>query len=210
MNVLDLGCADYKATWDLQKKIVEDVVLGQSSETLILVEHPHVITRGLKYHSAPKPNTDVPVIDIERGGGPTYHGPGQLVGYPIIHLTGRGLKIADYIRTLEGLLIETLFQFGIKGERAKGFAGVWVGNKKIVSIGVAVRRWVTYHGFALNVNTDLNYFKTIHPCGLEPEVMTSMESILGYQVSMSEIKKTLMQIFERTLDSLSRETVSSS
>lgn len=210
LNILDLGYADYQSTWDLQKRIVDEVVQGQSPETLILVEHPHVITRGIKCRRKPKPSTDMSVFDIERGGEETYHGPGQLVGYPIIHLTRRGLKITDYIRTLEGILIETLFQFGIEGKRVKGFTGVWAGDKKIASIGVAVRRWVTYHGFALNVNTDLNYFKTINPCGLEPEVMTSMESILGHPVSMEEIKKALIQAFEKKLGALSSETVSSS
>jgi len=184
---------------------MEEVVIGQSPETLILVEHPPTITRGLRSHSESKPNSELPVFDIERGGGATYHGPGQLVGYPIIHLTRRSLKIADYIRVLEVVLIGTLDQFGVKGWRERGFTGVWVESKKIASIGVAVRRWVTYHGFALNVNTDLNYFKAIHPCGLQPQVMTSMADILGQPVSMDQVKEALVKNFEKALLEPSRK-----
>jgi lipoate-protein ligase B len=138
-----------------------------------------------------------PIYDVERGGDVTYHGYGQLVGYPIMDLTQRGKDIRRFVRGLEATLVETLDHFGISGQRIEGRTGVWVGGqKKIASIGVAVRSWVTFHGFALNVSTDLSCFSAINPCGYDSGVMTSMVEQLGRQVSITEVKEPLTNAFE--------------
>ena len=179
MTVRQLGILEYNEALDLQRQLVDDRVRGLIADTLLLLEHPHVVTRGAGHNGRTLGNNPHPLYDVDRGGDITYHGPGQLVGYPIVHLKGRDLTIGAHLRTIEAALIRSLADFGIKGERLKGFTGVWVGGRKIASIGIAVRAWVAYHGFALNVATDLSQFNGIHPCGLEPGQMTSMERVLG-------------------------------
>ncbi|MEM2339120.1 MAG: lipoyl(octanoyl) transferase LipB, partial [Nitrososphaerales archaeon] len=131
------------------------------------------------------------------GGDVTYHGPGQLVGYLILNLEESKLDIHNLIRGLEETLIQTVSNFGINAERIDGHAGVWVKGKKLASIGIAIDHWVTYHGFALNVNTDLNYFMLIKPCGLDGKIMTSMEKILGKKVEMNDVKERLKESFSK-------------
>jgi lipoate-protein ligase B len=192
-RLLDLGTREYGEVWELQRQLVGQRQRDEIPDTLVLVEHPHVITLGRGTHKenilAPG---DVPLFEIERGGDVTYHGPGQLVGYPILQLREpdeRDLHL--YLRNLEEALLRTVGAFGISGERKDGWTGVWTGGgaRKLASIGVAVKKWVTLHGFALNVSTDLARFAAINPCGLEATTMGSMESVLGRSVSFDDVKR---------------------
>jgi lipoate-protein ligase B len=193
-QVLDLGTREFGEVWALQKELVGQRQRDEIPDTLLLVEHPHVITLGRGTH---KENVlspgDTPLYEIERGGDVTYHGPGQLVGYPIFLLRQPERDLHVYLRNLEEALIRALARFGIAGERKAGWTGVWTsgGAHKLASIGVAVKRWVTLHGFALNVGTDLARFAAINPCGLEATTMGSMESILGRAVSLQEVKAAM-------------------
>ena len=190
-QLLDLGTREYGEVWALQKELVGKRQRDEIPDTLVLVEHPHVITLGRGTH---KENVlapgDTPLFEIERGGDVTYHGPGQLVGYPILLLREPERDLHVYLRNLEEGLIRAVARFGIAGERKAGWTGVWTagGARKLASIGVAVKRWVTLHGFALNVATDLARFGAINPCGLEATTMGSMESVLGRAVAMDEVK----------------------
>jgi lipoate-protein ligase B len=195
--LLDLLTREYKETWDLQRRLVEMRARAQIPDLLLLVEHPHVITMGRSAKPENILHKKFPIYEVERGGDVTYHGYGQLVGYPIMDLTQRGKDIRGYVRALEATLIETLDHFRISAQRIEGRTGVWVGGqKKIASIGVAVRSWVTFHGFALNVSTDLSCFSIINPCGYDSGVMTSMVEQLGREVSVSEVKEPLANAFE--------------
>lgn len=198
--LVDLQTRDYKQTWDLQHKLVELRAQARLPDVLLVVEHPHVITMGKSAKPENILSRTLPIFEVERGGDVTYHGYGQLVGYPIMDLSLRGKDIRDYLRKLERTLIETLDHFGITAQRIEGRTGVWVGQKKISSIGVAVRSWITFHGFALNVSTDLSYFATINPCGYNSAIMTSMTDQLGRQVSISEVKGPLARVFESVFD----------
>jgi lipoyl(octanoyl) transferase len=161
---------------------VQDLQAGNVSDALFFVEHPHILTLG---RGASRANIlwdqeaclerDLSIFETGRGGDVTYHGPGQLVGYPIINLAPDRCDLHRYVRDLEEVLIRTVSDYGIQAERNPGKTGVWVGPEKIASIGVRVARWVTSHGFALNVSTDLSYFSSIHPCGIEACSMTSLE-----------------------------------
>jgi lipoate-protein ligase B len=194
--LLDLGLRDYAETWNLQRKLHELRVKKSIPDTLILVEHPHVFTVGKAVvGEVPVAIEGVPVFRIERGGQWTYHGPGQLVGYPILDLNANHRDIHAFLRNLEETLIRTVAKFGITAERGVQ-TGVWVGKNKIASIGAAVRNWVSFHGFALNVNTDLSYFQMITPCGFPSSTMTSMKALLGGDVDLHLVKKELRNEFE--------------
>lgn len=195
--ILRLGLTDYQEAWDLQKRLVQERALGRRPDTLILLEHPPVVTRGRGFNGRTMAGTALPVFDIERGGDVTYHGPGQLVGYPIVHLKERGLTVGRYIRLLEQALIEAAGAFGLSAERLAGFTGVWAGGRKIASIGIAVKSWVTYHGFALNVSPDLAQFQGIYPCGLQPEQMASLESLLGRKLPLSDVSAEVEAALKR-------------
>jgi lipoate-protein ligase B len=205
-QLLDLGTREFGEVWALQKELVGQRQRDEIPDTLILVEHPHVITLGRGTH---KENVlapgDTPLFEIERGGDVTYHGPGQLVGYPIFLLRQPERDLHLYLRNLEEALIRAVARFGIAGERKEGWTGVWTGGgaRKLASIGVAVKRWVTLHGFALNVATDLARFAAINPCGLEATTMGSMESVLERPVSLEEVKAAardeLAAVFARRL-----------
>ena len=190
-QLLDLGTREFGEVWALQKELVARRQRDEIPDTLILVEHPHVITLGRGTH---KENVlapgDMPLYEIERGGDVTYHGPGQLVGYPIFLLRQPERDLHVYLRNLEEALIRTVGRFGISGERKAGWTGVWTagGARKLASIGVAVKRWVTLHGFALNVSTDLARFAAINPCGLEATTMSSMQSVLGGDLAFEDVK----------------------
>jgi lipoate-protein ligase B len=202
LQVVDLGTKDYKEVWDLQKEIHEKRIDKEISNTLILVEHNPVITMGKSGYDG---NVLFPVellkekgieyYQIERGGDVTYHGPGQLVGYPIFNVRDGLAGIKPFINGIESAVIATLSDFDIKGCRKEKMIGVWTDRGKVCSIGVAVKRWVSFHGFALNVNTDLTYFDLIVPCGLKNIEMTSMQQILGKEVSMDDVKKSVVQNF---------------
>jgi len=195
--LVDLQTRDYKETWDLQLRLVELCAEGLVPDVLLLVEHPHVVTMGKSAKPENILSKRFPIYEVERGGDVTYHGYGQLVGYPIMNLSERDKDIRRFVRGLEATLIETLDHFGISARRIEGRTGVWIGEqKKMASIGVAVRSWITFHGFALNVSTDLSCFSTINPCGYDSGVMTSMTEQLGRQVSISEVKGPLTNAFE--------------
>jgi len=192
-RVIDLGVRDYGEVWAMQRELVAARQRDEVPDTLVFVEHPHVITLGRGSH---RENLlavgDVPTFEIERGGDVTYHGPGQLVGYPIFLLRPEERDLRRYLRNMEEALLRTVADFGITGDRNPGWTGVWTGGpgawRKLASIGVAVKRWVTMHGFALNVSTDLARFAAINPCGLEATVMASVASVLGRPVEMEAVK----------------------
>lgn len=199
-NLLDLGMVDYAQVLELQRKLVSLRSNKQIPDTLILVEHPHVFTVGKAASGdVPKEIDGVPVFRIERGGEWTYHGPGQLVGYPIIDLNERNRDIHAFLRNIEETIILTIGKFRIIGDRGEQ-TGVWVGKKKIASIGAAIRNWVSFHGFALNVNTDLTYFHKISPCGFTGSTMTSMATQLGHEVDWTKVKEGVRKEFEVVFD----------
>lgn len=196
-----LGRRPFAETWAMQKALLSDVADGTAPETLLLVEHEPVITLGRK----PGASQNVLTLDgfelfhVERGGDATYHGPGQLVGYPLLHLREGERDLHRYLRNLEELLILTLADFGLAARREEGLTGVWVQDLKVASLGVAVRRWVTYHGFALNVSVDLTHFGRINPCGLSSDRMGSLEGLLGRPVSLAEVTARLASHLPATL-----------
>ena len=184
--LVDLGTMEYGEALEIQREMAAKRARGELPDSLILVEHPHVITLGRKTTPANFKPQDIPVFQVERGGDATYHGPGQLVGYPIVELADHDVR--RHVRSIEEAIIRTVRGYGIAGERVEGHPGIWVEGKKLASIGVAVTDWVTYHGFALNVNTDLAYFELISPCGLDPSTMTSAKKLKGRSFLMDEVK----------------------
>ena len=193
----DLGVRDYLAALALQEKLVQCKQREASPDILLFVEHPHVYTlgRGGNASNVLAPQ-GVPVFQTSRGGDVTYHGPGQLVIYPIIDLRSKLRKdVHRYLRNLELTASRTLEDFGLEGTRRPPFTGIWIGDRKIAAIGVAVRRCVTFHGLALNVNTDLNYFTRIVPCGLTWADVTSMERELGEEQSQRKVRDSFLRHF---------------
>ncbi len=204
LRCLDLGRRDYDSCLHLQKRLVDELLAADGEGGwLLLVEHlPPVITIGATgkdgHVLAGRDELDrdgVQVRKTNRGGKVTWHGPGQLVGYPIIPLAPRGKDIRQYMRLLEEVLIRLLDGFGIVAGRREGFTGVWTGGAKIASIGVSARRWITYHGFALNVSNDPQVFADIVPCGMADVEMTSISKLLGRSVEMKSVKAPLLEIF---------------
>jgi lipoyl(octanoyl) transferase len=205
-QIYDLGFVkDYRAVWDFQKELVGKRVDNTIPDSVILVEHDHVITLGRSSHAENVVAKDLPIFEIERGGDVTYHGPGQLVAYPIISLQERNLGVRQFIQQLELSIIDTISILGLWNAEGKlGQAtGVWIdGKRKIASIGVAVSHWVTYHGLALNVNTDLSYFQKIRPCGFESSVMTSVSKELNVEaVDLNMVKKSFISSFSERFES---------
>jgi lipoyl(octanoyl) transferase len=192
-RIVDLGLRDYRETLRVQQHLVAARQAGTGPDTLVLVEHPEVITLG---RSAKSGNVlspgEIPVVAVERGGDVTYHGPGQLVAYPIVLLGEDERDLHRFLRNLEEAVIRTLADFGLPAVRRAGKTGVWTKDgadgRKLASIGVAVRKWVTLHGLALNVSTDLARFATINPCGFDAAVMTSMERELGRAPDFGQVK----------------------
>ena len=195
LSVVERGIVDYPEALALQHELAGRRARGEIADTLLLLEHPHVVTRGVGASRYSLGGTPHPVFDIERGGDVTYHGPGQLVGYPILHLQERKLLVGRYLRLLEDAIIDALGGFGLEAERRKGFTGVWARGKKIASIGIAVRSWVAFHGFALNVSTDLSQFNGLYPCGLEPERMSTMAALLDREVPMADVRRAVRNSF---------------
>jgi len=199
-NLLDLGVRDYAEVLELQHNLVDLRAKNRVPDTLILVQHPHVFTVG---KAAPEEIPDqvngLSVFRIEREGQWTYHGPGQLVGYPTLDLNERQKDIHKFLRNIEETLILTIGDFRIVGGRGEQ-TGVWVGKRKVASIGAAIRNWVSFHGFALNVNTDLRYFHKISPCGFHGSTMTSMKAELGQEVDFDQVKAQLLNRFEKIFD----------
>lgn len=195
VNILDLGKASYKDVWELQLKLVEKRRLDKIPDTIVFVEHPHVITIGkhgsesnIKVPLNKLNNMGIEFFRVDRGGDVTYHGPGQLVGYTIFKIKGHIGGLRKFIYYIEDSIIEVLKDYGIKANRNPKIVGVWVGNDKIAAIGLALTDSVTYHGFALNINTDLDFFNMIVPCGLASKGVTSMERILQKKLNLKEVK----------------------
>ena len=196
--VEDLGIRSYQEVWDLQKDFQKKRIEKRLDDTLILVEHEPVYTLGKnanKNHLLQSRDRSVNVFDIERGGDITFHGPGQLVGYPIIDLSYYRRSVSWYMRRLEQLAIDVLKDFGISASRIKGLTRVWVGEEKIAAQGVRISRWVTMHGFSLNVNPDLSFYDGIIPCGIFDHGITSMEELLGSAQDMDDVKAMVVEKF---------------
>lgn len=205
-RIIDCGLADYRGILARQHELCELRRLGEIPDTVIVVEHHAVITLGarrsanrLLVERAELARRNIDVVEIRRGGGTTAHNPGQLVFYPILHLQELGLGIGEYVRTLETIGIELLGQLGVRGEQRKGLVGLWVGEKKIASIGVRVSRFVTHHGMAINIRNDLSIFEAMVPCGLEGVEMTSVLKETGKRPSMAGVKKRLFSLLRRHL-----------
>lgn len=197
-NLLDLGQREYVDAWNIQRKLHELRSKKLIPDTLILVEHPSVFTVGKGVQGElPERIEGIPVIRIERGGQWTYHGPGQLVGYPILDLDARQRDVRGFVRNMEETLMRAVNVYGIEAERHEGQIGVWVRTKKIASIGAAIRNWVSFHGFALNVNVDLDYFHKITPCGFSGSTMTSMNALLGRKIDFVSAKNEVRRAFEQ-------------
>ena len=202
INVSNLGRTRYAETWDLKRRLFDLRHQGLIDDVLLFTEHEHVYTLGkggdsnhllASEEELSKDGTEV--FRIDRGGYITYHGPGQIVGYPILDLNQYSPDIHKYLRSLEDAIIGVLRSYGIEGEREEGMTGVWVGGEKIAAIGVKVSRWVTMHGFALNVNTDLQKFERIIPCGIFHKGVTSMKRILGKELLLEDVEERLTESF---------------
>jgi lipoyl(octanoyl) transferase len=213
-DVRRLGRVDYGAALELQARLVEERRRGEIGDSLLLLEHPPVITLGVKTRGKPtnivaSPEAlaaeGVAVFETGRGGDITYHGPGQLVGYPILDLRPDRCDVHRYVRDLEEVLIVALREFGIEGARVTGLTGVWVGpagrEEKIAAIGVRISRWITSHGFALNVATDLRHFRLIVPCGIADRGVTSIERVLGRPVAMAGVEDAIVRGFAAVFNS---------
>jgi lipoate-protein ligase B len=206
--IIDLGLMDYEKAWNLQHQLWSRRGEEELPDLLLILEHPHVITLGrrgsrihLKASSEILEAMKIPIFHVERGGDITYHGPGQMVVYPIIGLKDYGYRLIRYVDQLEEVILHVLRDFGIEGEKDSHNRGVWANGHKIASIGVAIKRWVSFHGFALNYETDLKYFDLMDPCGLVGEKMTSMAKILGRKVSRTEVAERIifhfMEVFKK-------------
>ena len=205
--VIDIDLMEYRRAWDLQRKVVAAKLESDLPDILILLEHNPVITlgrRGNRQYIRASPEVlaarGINTYHVERGGEVTYHGPGQIVGYPILNLRNWRRDVSWYIFNLEEVLIRTLSDFGIEGSRNRLNRGVWVGDSKIGSIGVAITRWVTYHGFSLNVSPDMNHYRLITPCGLEGTEVTSIERVLGGTPDHVRVRDTISRHFQQVFD----------
>ena len=204
IEVRRLGTIDYQAALDLQAQLVERRKQGLIPDQLLLLEHPPVITLGVRTRSdrshvleseAALAAKGVGLFETGRGGDVTYHGPGQLVGYPIVDLKPDRCDVHRYVRDLEEVLIRAVDAFGVRAGRIEGLTGIWVGDQKLAAIGVRISRWVTSHGFALNVNTDLSHFGLIVPCGITDKGVTSLERLLGHALPMDEVAERVARQF---------------
>ncbi len=216
-NYIDLGIKEYKTCWDYQEDRLDELVSEKretrkptSKNHFILVEHPHVYTLGksgdeknMMANADFLKKIEATYFKINRGGDITYHGPGQLVGYPIIDLEYYKIGVREYIEKMEDAIIATIAEYGLEGGRKEGATGVWlqaehkVRARKICAIGVRVSRYVTMHGFALNVNTDMRYYNYINPCGFASSAVTSIQQELGQEIPMDEVKKIAMEKFNK-------------
>jgi lipoate-protein ligase B len=201
-HIEHLGLVPYADALDAQQDRVRARKAGEIPDTLLLLEHPHVYTLGrsarrenLLFSPANLKEIGAEVYETDRGGDVTYHGPGQIVGYPILDLRQHRRDVAWYMRSLEEVLIRAAGDYGIRAERVAGAAGVFVGNDKLAAMGVHISRWVTSHGFAFNVNTDLRYFEWIIPCGLRDKGVTSLAKLMGHTVPFSEVEERVAARF---------------
>ena len=209
MDVRRLGLVPYREAWALQQELAADRRAGRIPDTVVLLQHPHTYTigrSGTRDHvfltERELAERDITCLEVDRGGDVTYHGPGQLVGYPILDL-GPTPDVGRYLRLLEGSLIDVLADFGVSADRLSGYTGVWIGNRKIAAIGVKVAQGVTTHGFALNVTTDLSYFSHILPCGIPDKGITSMAVELGDRVpAMVDVEDAFLTEFQARIEAM--------
>jgi lipoyl(octanoyl) transferase len=207
LKVRELGVVDYLSAWKLQKQIHQDVLNLQSENTLLLLEHPSVYTAGRRTEILDRPLDDTPVIDVDRGGKITWHGPGQLVGYPIVKLKN-STDVVGFVRELETALISVCAEFGVEADRYCERSGVWVrddqSDRKIAAIGLRVAKGVTMHGFALNVNPNLSAFEKIVPCGISGAKVTSLTAELGSEITINEVLPVIKKHIQPMLDRISQ------
>lgn len=204
IEIRRLGRVPYGDALALQKALVDERRAGRAGDLLLLLEHPHVLTLGVRgdggrSHILADPSVlasrGVDVYEAGRGGDVTYHGPGQVVGYPIVDLRPDRCDVHRYVRDIEEVLIRTAAEYGVTAGRIEGLTGVWVGDEKLAAIGVRIGRWVTSHGFALNVNTDLEYFRLIIPCGIEERGVTSLARLLDRPIDQDEVEERIAAHF---------------
>jgi lipoyl(octanoyl) transferase len=208
LEVRRLGRVSYPEALELQRTVVEDRRADRIGDVLLLLEHPHVITLGSRSQAA-RANVlatparlaelGVELHDTDRGGDVTYHGPGQLVGYPILNLKPDRADVYNYVRNLEEVMVRVSTSFGVEAGRIEGLTGAWVGGAKIGAIGVRISHWITSHGFAYNVNTDLDYFNLIVPCGIRNHGVTSLARELGRSVDMAEVEQVVVTEFRQII-----------
>ena len=207
LKVSELGVVDYLSAWKLQKQIHQDVVNLQTENTLLLLEHPSVYTAGRRTEILDRPLDETPVIDVDRGGKITWHGPGQLVGYPIVKLKN-STDVVGFVRELETALISVCAEFGIKADRYCERSGVWVrddkSDRKIAAIGLRVAKGVTMHGFALNVNPNLSAYEKIIPCGISGAKVTSLSAEIGSEITINEVLPVIKKHIQPMLDRISQ------
>lgn len=206
LEVRHLGRTRYEDAYELQKELLLARIADEIPDTLLVTEHERVVTLGRGSQRGAQGTTALPVFEVERGGEATWHGPGQLVAYPIRFLPERERDLHVYLRQLEDVVIGVLREFGVDGSRVTGKTGVWVGPLKLCSIGVAVRRWVTWHGLALNVTNDLADFRAFEPCGLDPALMTRLADHTERPVSMADAERALVAEFARVFRCEVRES----
>jgi lipoyl(octanoyl) transferase len=204
LHVRQLGVVPYGDALELQQQLVAERPAGRVPDTLLLLQHPHVLTLGVRKnaggsHVLATPERlaalGVEVFETGRGGDVTYHGPGQIVGYPIVDLRPDRCDVHRYVRDLEEVMIRVAGEYGVEADRIKGLTGTWVRDEKLGAIGVRVSRWITSHGFAFNVNTDLTYFNLIVPCGIPDRGVTSLSKILGRPLPLAEVEATFIRQF---------------
>ncbi len=209
---LDGNPIDYQSAWDLQREIHQKIVAKSLPDTVFLLEHPSVYTAGRRTEAFERPTDGTPVVDVDRGGKITWHGPGQLIGYPILHLPSP-MDVVSHVRRLEDVLIGICADFNLETARVKGRSGVWVLNsvedRKIAAIGVRVAQGVTMHGFALNCNNDLSWFDQIVPCGIRDAGVTTLSKELGRNISVADVAESaefhLRRVFEHIAAQLSSD-----
>jgi len=206
-SVYNLGLIDYDRALELQERLHKSRKSGAISDVLLLLQHPSVFTIGrsgtandIIASEELLDRENIQVFRTSRGGEVTYHGPGQLVGYPILHLREDKLTVHQYVWNLEEMVMRTLTDFGIDSQRVSGRRGVWVGGEKICSLGLRISSEVSMHGFSLNVNTDLKHFTYIVPCGITDATITSLSKLLGYEVKMEEVEEKLLQRFSEVFN----------
>lgn len=207
LNYCNIDVIDYKEAWELQKEVLDARYQNKIEDTLFLLEHNNTYTLG---KIADKNNligskdflkkNKISVYDIDRGGDITYHGPGQIVGYPIINLNDWYKDTHKYLRALEEVIILTCDQYGLKAERNSKYTGVWIDNRKIAAIGIKVKRWITMHGFAFNVDPDLSLFNGIIPCGINDKEVTSLRKEIGNKINISEVKENVLSNFKKVFE----------
>lgn len=219
IDLYDIGYASYQPVWELQKSIQQRLIDekradqkgefrgARQNDLMLFVEHPHIYTLGksgseehMLRSMMELQELEAEFIKIDRGGDITYHGPGQIVGYPILDLDRHFTDVHKYLRYLEEVMIRVCDDYDIEAHRIEGQTGVWVNNEKICAMGIRCSRWVTMHGFALNVNTDLRYFNNIIPCGIDDKAVTSLQNILGKEIDAEEVKKKIIRHFEKVFD----------